>query len=54
MAERQAINRFTTAEIKIENTIHNPQTQDLDGFVDALDNELTSQLERQVDGYYAV
>lgn len=52
MAERQAINRFTTAEIKIENTIHNPQTQDLDGFVDALDNELTSQLERQVDGYY--
>lgn len=54
LAERQAINRFTTAEINIENTINNPQTEDLDGFVDKLNDELTSQLERQVDGYYAV
>ena len=54
LAERQAINRFTTAEINIENTINNPQAEDLDGFVDKLNDELTSQLERQVDGYYAV
>ena len=54
LAERQAINRITTAEINIENTINNPQTQDLDGFVDALNDTLTGQLERQVDGYYKV
>lgn len=52
MAERQAINRFTTAEIKIQNNISQIKTEDLDGFVDHLNTELQERLENQVEGYY--
>lgn len=52
MAERQAINRFTTAEININNNISNVRTEDLDGFVDHLDNEIQERLEYQSEGYY--
>ncbi len=52
MAERQAINRFTTAEIKIQNNISQIKTEDLDGFVDHLNIELQERLENQVEGYY--
>lgn len=55
MAERQAINRFTTAQINIENTINGvPDIQDLDGMVDHLNDRLQKELEIQVDGYYKV
>lgn len=52
MAERQAINRFTTAEININNNISNVREEDLDGFVDHLDNEILERLEYQSEGYY--
>lgn len=52
MAERQAINRFTTAQITIENNISNPNTSDLDGFVDHLNTTLTEKMDRQTEGYY--
>lgn len=52
MVERQAINRFTTAEINIQNSISQVTTEDLDGFVDHLNNQLEERLERQTEGYY--
>lgn len=53
IAERQAINRFTTATINIENNLkHSVQEGDLDGFVDKLSDKLQTELEVQVDGYY--
>lgn len=53
IAERQAINRFTTATINIENNLSQaPSDMDLDGFVDHLSNKLADELDRQVDGYY--
>lgn len=53
MVERQAINRFTTAEINIQNSISQVTTEDLDGFVDHLNNQLEERLERQTEGYYS-
>ncbi len=53
IAERNAINKFTTAEIKIDNTIHASDVQDLDGFVDHLTNKMAEQLEIQAEGHYA-
>ena len=53
IAERQAINRFTTATISIENNLSQVSPDiDLDGFVDHLSDKLSTELDRQVDGYY--
>lgn len=54
IAERQAINKFTTATINIENNVsNNNPNMDLDGFVDGLTDKLQKELEIHVDGYYS-
>ena len=53
IAEQEAINRFTTAEIKVDmsgmsNTVHN--TNDLDGIVDGLTTRVLEAMEIVRDG----
>ena len=53
IAEQEAINRFTTAEIKVDmsgmsNTVHN--TNDLDGIVDGLTTRVLQAMEVVRDG----
>lgn len=52
VAEREAINRFTTAEIKVEMTNHNSinGTRDIDGIVDYLRDELEETMSRTAEG----
>ncbi len=52
VAEREAINRFTTAEIKVDMTNHNNinGTRDIDGIVEYLRNEVEEQMSRSAEG----
>ncbi|MGN6710726.1 tape measure protein [Anaerocolumna jejuensis] len=52
VAEREAINRFTTAEIKVDMTNHNniSGTRDIDGIVEYLRNEVEEQMSRSAEG----
>lgn len=52
MAERQAINRYTTANINIQTQINNPMDDDIDGFVDKLNDKLIERMDRQTEGVY--
>lgn len=55
IAERETINRFTTAEIKVDmkntNTINS--NMDLDGIVDYLANGVNEAMEKAAEGVYA-
>lgn len=55
IAEREAINRFTTAEIKVEqqNTNYISQDTDLDGLMDAWANDFASKLDVSEEGVHA-
>ncbi|WP_313132646.1 tape measure protein [Anaerocolumna sp.] len=52
VAEREAINRFTTAEIKVEMTNNNSinGTRDIDGIVDYLRDEVEEAMSRSAEG----
>jgi tape measure domain-containing protein len=52
VAEREAINRFTTAEIKVDMTNNNSinGTRDIDGIVDYLKNEVEAAMSRSAEG----
>ena len=54
LAETETINRFTTAEIKVEmtnnNTINNEM--DIDGVVDYLANGLNEAMEKAAEGVH--
>ena len=54
IAERDVVNRFTTAEIKIEmsNENHISGTNDLDGIVDYMARELEDAMVRTAEGTY--
>lgn len=54
IAEQEAINRFTTAEIKIEQTNHNniKNGMDLDGIVSGLDDALGEAIEIMTEGVH--
>ena len=54
LAERDAINRFTTAEIKVEMNNSNQinSTMDLDGIVDHLSLRLREQMEIAAEGVH--
>ena len=55
IAEQEAVNRFTTAEIKIEQTNHNTikNDMDLDGVVSYLDDALGEAIEIMTEGVHA-
>lgn len=55
IAERDAINRFTTAEIKIEMTNHNNinSDMDLDGIVSSLTDGVREAMEKSAEGVHA-
>lgn len=55
IAEQEAINRFTTAEIRIEQTNHNQinSGMDLDGVVSGLDDALGEAIEIMTEGVHA-
>ena len=54
IAEREAINRFTTAEIKVEqhNENHISKDTDLDGIMDAWANDFAEKLEVSEEGVH--
>lgn len=54
IAEREAINRFTTAEIKVEqqNTNYISQDTDLDGIMDAWANDFATKLDVSEEGVH--
>lgn len=54
IAEQEAINRFTTAEIKIEQTNHNTlhSDMDIDGIVDKLTNGVNEAMEKAAEGVH--
>lgn len=54
MADRRAINRFTTAQIKVQMTNNNKvsSTMDLDGMVDYLANGVQQAMEASAEGAY--
>lgn len=54
IAERETINRFTTAEIKVEMTNHNNinSEMDLDGVVDYLANGVDEAMEKAAEGVH--
>ena len=54
IAEREAINRFTTAEIKVEqhNENHISKDADLDGIIDAWANDFAEKLEVSEEGVH--
>lgn len=55
IAEREAINRFTTAEIHVEQTNHNNISSDVDydGIMDAWASDFAEKLEAQAEGVHA-
>lgn len=55
IAEREAINRFTTAEIKVEqhNENHISKDTDLDGIMDAWANDFAEKLDVSEEGVHA-
>lgn len=55
IAQREAINRFTTAEIKIDMTNNNNinSSMDIDGIVDELDEKLNTAMENAALGVYS-
>ena len=55
IAEQEAVNRFTTAEINIEQTNHNTikNGMDLDGVVSGLDDALGEAIEIMTEGVHA-
>ena len=55
IAEQEAINRFTTAEINIEQTNHNNVSggMDLDGIIDGLTGAVTEAVEIITEGVHA-
>ena len=54
IAEREAINRFTTAEIRVEqqNTNYISQDADLDGIMDAWANDFATKLDVSEEGVH--
>ena len=54
IAEREAINRFTTAEIKVEqtNTNYIDRETDLDGIMDAWANDFAEKLDVSEEGVH--
>lgn len=54
IAEKEAVNRFTTAEIKVEMTNHNSVSSDmdLDGIVDHLTNRVNEAMEKAAEGVH--
>ena len=54
IAERDTVNRFTTAEIKVEMSNNNNINSelDLDGIVDSLGQKLEERLEVVAEGVY--
>ena len=55
LAEREVINMFTTAEVKVEMNNRNEikSNMDLDGIVDYLGEKVTERLEAVAEGVYA-
>ncbi len=55
LAEQETINRFTTAQIKVEMTNHNnvSSSMDLDGMVDYLVNGVEMSMEQAAEGVHA-
>lgn len=55
IAEREAINRFTTAEIKVTMTNHNNISSDvdLDGMIEKLEEKVAEKLQIAAEGVYA-
>ncbi len=54
IAEQETVNRFTTAEIKIEQTNHNTISNDidLDGFVISLTEAVNEAAETMAEGVH--